>query len=170
MIYVLFPSGWYRKATCWVEISGRDKHGINVFLVVIYDYPSCIGDCSNICIIGVHWLCYYAGKAGTDFVESRPWRVRSGCLQRSSAVSRGMVDKYPLRTAHRRVDCTGLPNDAFVSSTNFLSEGREITAFACSSERWIGNVQAVAAVVLGLKWTKSSSWYMYKPFLWKVAE
>ena len=97
-----------------------------------------------------------AGEAGTDFVESRPWRVRSrcpiavatvldGCLQRSSEVRRGMVDKYPLRTARRRVDCTGLPNDAFVNSTNFLSEGREITALACSSGRWIGNVQAVAA-------------------------
>ncbi len=101
-------------------------------------------------------------------MKSRPWRVRSRCpiaeatvldecLQRISEVSRGMVDKYPLRTARNRVDCTGLPHDAFVNSTNFLSGGKEITAFACSSGRWIGNVQAVASVVLGQKWTKSLS-------------
>ena len=77
--------------------------------------------------------------------------VLDGCLQRSSEVSRGIVDKYPFRTARNKVDCTGLPNDAFVNSTNFLSEGREITAFACSIVRWMGNVQAVASVVLGLK-------------------
>ncbi len=74
-------------------------------------------------------------------MESRPWRVRSrcpiavatvwdGCLQRSSEViSRDIVDKYPFRTARNKVDYTGLPNDVFVNSTNFLSEGREITAF-----------------------------------------
>ena len=101
-------------------------------------------------------------------MKSRPWRVRSrcpiaeatvldGCLQRISELSRGMVDKYPLRTARNRVDCTGLPNDEFVNSTNFLSEGKEITAFACSSGRWIGNVHAVASVVLGQKRIKSLS-------------
>ena len=61
--------------------------------------------------------------------------VLDGCLHRSSEVSRGIVDKYPFRTARNKVDCTGLPNDAFVNSTNFLSEGREITAFAFSIER-----------------------------------
>jgi hypothetical protein len=77
--------------------------------------------------------------------------VLDGCLQRSSEISRGIVDKYLFRTARNNVDCTGLPNDAFVNSTNFLSEGREITAFACSIERWMDNVQSSCCCSLRTK-------------------
>ena len=64
------------------------------------------------------------GEGATGaLVESRPWRLRSRwpiavasvlgiCLQTKADVSRGSVDRYPLRRARRNVDIEGLPNEA----------------------------------------------------------
>ena len=81
------------------------------------------------------------GEIGAFVVESRPCRLRSRCpiaeasvfglcLQNRADVSRGSEDRYPLRSARRIVEGAGLPIEAYMKCTNFLSEGKEITAFA----------------------------------------
>ena len=65
-------------------------------------------------------------------------------------MSRGSVDRYPFRIARRKVDTDGLPNDACVNLTYFLSEGRDMTALARADGRWTGSVQDESSGDLGV--------------------
>ena len=65
-------------------------------------------------------------------------------MDKRAEVSRGIVDKYPLRIARFHVDITGLPNDACVNLTYLLSDGRDRTALASiPAGHSIGRVQEV---------------------------
>jgi len=72
------------------------------------------------------------------------------CLQTNADVKRGSVDRYPLRIARSRVDVAGLPNDACVNLTYFLSEGIDMTALAVTDGRWTGSVQEESSGDLGV--------------------
>ena len=63
---------------------------------------------------------------------------------------RGNVERYPLRIARKKVDTAGLPNDACVNLTYFLSEGRDMTALAMADGRWMGRVQEESSGDLGV--------------------
>ena len=63
---------------------------------------------------------------------------------------RGSVERYPLRIARWKVDMAGLPNDACVNLTYFLSEGRDMTALAMADGRWMGKVQDESLRDLGV--------------------
>ena len=101
---------------------------------------------------------------GAGDVESRPWRRRSRFVIHGRSDSIGFVlaeerrretrerrqVTLGLRSARSKLQWAGLPNDANITWTYILSDGRDMTTLAYAMGRCRGRVQDDASGDLGL--------------------